>query len=76
MKGDWKTIVNTLLLVLLLGTAIAYLIVLHNDLTAARRDIATVREDAATLHEDAVALHDDASVFVGILEPWWPNTNK
>jgi amino acid permease len=65
MKGDWKTIVNTLLLVLLLGTAVAYLIVLHNDLTAARKDI-------ATLHDDAVALHNDASVFIDILEPWLP----
>ena len=72
MKGDGKTIVNTLLLVMLLGTAIAYLIVLHNDLTAARRDIAAIREDAATLHDDAVALHNDASVFIDILDPWLP----
>ena len=72
MKGDWKAIVNTLLLALLLATAVAYLIVLHNDLTAARRDIAAIREDAATLHDDAVALHNDASVFIDILEPWLP----
>jgi hypothetical protein len=58
MKVDWKTIVTTLLLVLLLGTAVCYLIVLHNDLTAARRDMAT--------------LHDDMSVVKDILEPWVP----
>ena len=73
MKIDWRTIVNTLLLVLLLGTAVAYLIVIHNDLTAARRDIAAIREDAATLHDDAVALHNDASVFIDVLEPWLPD---
>jgi len=54
-----------MLLVLLLATAVAYLIVLHNDLTAARRDIAAIREDAATLH-------DDMSVVRDILEPWVP----
>lgn len=72
MKADWRSIVHTLLLVLLLGTAVAYLIVLHNDLTAARRDIAALREDAATLHEDATQLHEDVSVFTDIVEPWLP----
>ena len=65
MKVDWKMIVTTLLLVLLLGTAVGYLIVLHNDLTAARRDM-------ATLHEDAARLHSDMSVVTDILEPWLP----
>lgn len=65
MKGERKTIVNTLLLVLLLATAIAYLIVIHNDLTAARGDM-------ATLHDDAVALHEDMSVVRDVLEPWLP----
>ena len=65
MKVDWKTIVTTLLLVLLLGTAVGYLIVIHNDLTAARRDM-------ATLHDDAATLHDDMSVVKDILEPWVP----
>ena len=63
MRADWKTIVTILLLVLLLGTAVGYLIVLHNDLTAARRDM-------AKLHDDAAALHDDMSVVKDILEPW------
>ena len=65
MKVDWKTIVTILLLVLLLGTAVGYLIVLHNDLTAARRDM-------ATLHEDAARLHSDMSAVTDILEPWLP----
>ena len=56
MRADWKTIVTILLLVLSLGTAVGYLIVLHNDLTAARRDMA--------------ALHEDMSVVRDILEPW------
>lgn len=65
MRADWKAIVTILLLVLLLGTAVGYLIVLHNDLTAARRDMATLHDDAATLHEDM-------SVVKDILEPWLP----
>jgi hypothetical protein len=65
MKVDWKTILTTLLLVMLLGTAVGYLIVLHNDLTAARKDM-------ATLHDDAAALHDDMSMVKDILELWVP----
>ena len=65
MRADWKTIVTILLLVLSLGTAVGYLIVLHNDLTAARRDMATLHDDAATLHEDMSVVRD-------ILEPWLP----
>jgi amino acid permease len=65
MRADWKTIVTILLLVLLLGTAVSYLIVLHNDLTVARRDM-------ATLHDDAAALHEDMSVVKDVLEPWLP----
>jgi hypothetical protein len=58
LKADWKAIMTILLLVLLLGTAVGYLVVLHNDLTATRRDTAT--------------LHEDISVVRDILEPWSP----